>query len=125
MVEYGLIHPDTDKRLLAYSVVLCLQQAHVAFFVARKERRDTHAASSMALMLGGLALMNLWRIVAVATQAVPQDYLKVRGGLVWMVLINTALQCGAIVASARQPCGASVDRSAHRPLEPEGHGPRG
>jgi diguanylate cyclase (GGDEF)-like protein len=98
MVEYGLIHPDTDKRLLAYSVVLCLQQAHVAFFVARKERRDTHAASSMALMLGGLALMNLWRIVAVATQAVPQDYLKVRGGLVWMVLINTALQCGAIVS---------------------------
>jgi diguanylate cyclase (GGDEF)-like protein len=98
MVEYGLIHPDTDKRLLAYSVVLCLQQAHVALFVARKERRDTHAAASMALMLGGLALMNLWRIAAVATQAVPQDYLKVRGGLVWMVLINTALQCGAIVS---------------------------
>lgn len=98
MVQYGLIHPDTDKRLLAYSVVLCLQQAHVAFFVARKERRDTHAASSMALMLGGLGLMNLWRIAAVATQAVPQDYLKVRGGLVWMVLINTALQCGAIVS---------------------------
>lgn len=98
MVQYGLIHPDTDKRLLAYSVILCLQQAHVAFFVARKERRDTHASSSMALMLGGLGLMNLWRIAAVLTQTVPQDYLKVHGGLVWMVLINTALQCGAIVS---------------------------
>ena len=98
MVQYGLVHPDTDKRLLAYSVILCLQQAHVAFFVARKERRDTHAAASMALMLGGLGLMNIWRISAVLTQTVPQDYLKVHGGLVWMVLINTALQCGAIVS---------------------------
>ena len=98
MAQWGFIHPDTDKRLLAYSVVLCLQQAHVAFFVARKERRDTHAAASMVWMLGGLGLMNIWRISAVLTQTVPQDYLKVHGGLVWMVLINTALQCGAIVS---------------------------
>ena len=42
--------------------------------------------------------MNLWRSITVALQGVPQNYLNVQGGLVWMVLINTALQCGAIVA---------------------------
>lgn len=98
MVQYGLIHPDTNKRLLAYSVVLFLQQGHLALFAARKERRDTHAAASMAVMLGGLGLMNLWRIASVTLHGVPQDYLQVRGGLVWMVLINTSLQCGAIVS---------------------------
>jgi diguanylate cyclase (GGDEF)-like protein len=98
LLYYGWIHPDTDKRLVAYSVVLFLQQAHVALFTARKERRDTHAAASMAFMLGGLAVMNLWRISAVLQQDATQDYTKIHGGLVWMVLINTALQCGAIVS---------------------------
>jgi len=98
MVQYGWIHPDTNRRLLAYSMVLCLQQAHIAIFTARKERRETHASASMVVMLCGLALSNLWRIVMVLMQGVPQDYLKVRGGLVWMVVINTGLQCGAIVS---------------------------
>jgi diguanylate cyclase (GGDEF)-like protein len=98
MIEYGAIHPDTDKRLLAYSIILCLQQAHVAGFTVRQERRDTQAAASMAVMLGALAVMNLWRIATVALHGVPQDYLKVQGGLVWLVLINTSLQCGAIVS---------------------------
>ena len=98
MVQYGWIHPNTDKRLLAYSVVLCLQQTHIALFTARKERRDVHASVSMTVMLGGLCLMNLWRITAVLMQGVPENYLQVRGGLVWMVLVNTALQCGAIVS---------------------------
>jgi diguanylate cyclase (GGDEF)-like protein len=98
MLQFGWLHPDTNKRLLAYSIVLCLQQLHIALFTARKERRDTHAAVSIAFMLGGLALMNLWRITSLLAQAIPQDYLKVQGGLVWMVLINTSLQCGAIVS---------------------------
>jgi len=98
MLQYGWLHPDTDKRLLAYSIVLLAQQAHVALFTARKERRRTHAAASMAVMLAALAAMNLFRICTLILHGAPQNYLNVRGGLVWLVLVNTALQCGAIVS---------------------------
>ena len=98
MLQYGWLHPDTDKRLLAYSVVLCAQQAHIAFFTASKERRHTHAAASMAVILSSLAAMNVFRIYTLFLHGAPQNYLSVRGSLVWMVLINTALQCGAIVS---------------------------
>lgn len=98
MLEYGWLHPDTDKRLLAYSLVLFGQQAHIAVFTAGKERRHTHAAASMAIILSALAAMNIFRIYVLLVHGVPQDYLAVRGTLVWMVLVNTALQCGAIVS---------------------------
>jgi diguanylate cyclase (GGDEF)-like protein len=98
MLQYGWLHPDTTRRLIAFSVVLCGQQAHIALFTARKERRHTHAAASMAVIMGILAVMNLVRLVNVATQGLPPNYLSVRGILVWMVLINTAMQCGAIVS---------------------------
>lgn len=98
MLQYGWLHPDTNKRLLAYSILLFAQQLHVALFTARKERRHTHAAASMAVMLATLAAMNLLRIYALFLDAAPQNYLSVRGSLVWMVLVNTALQCGAIVS---------------------------
>ena len=98
MLQYGWLHPDTNKRLLAYSIVLFAQQIHIAIFTARKERRRTHAAASMALMLATLAAINLLRIYTLFLHAAPQNYLSVRGSLVWMVLVNTALQCGAIVS---------------------------
>jgi diguanylate cyclase (GGDEF)-like protein len=98
MLQYGWLHPGTGKRLLAYSIVLLAQQVHIALFTARRERRRTHAAASMAVMLTLLACMNLFRIVTILLQGAPQDYLQVHGGLVWLVLINTALQCGAIVS---------------------------
>jgi diguanylate cyclase (GGDEF)-like protein len=98
MLQYGWLEPETNKRLLIYSIVLAAQQAHVAIFTARKERRHGHAAMSMAVMLGLLAAMNVFRTFTVAAQGVPQNYLSVKGGLVLLVLVNTALQCGAIVA---------------------------
>ncbi len=98
MLQYGWFHADTDKRLIAYSVILFAQQAHIGIFTARKERRRTHAAASMAVMLAALAAMNLFRIYTLLRNGAPQDYLSVRGSLVWMVLVNTALQCGAIVS---------------------------
>jgi diguanylate cyclase (GGDEF)-like protein len=98
MLQWGWLRPDTDKRLLAFSVVLCAQQAHIALFAARKERRNTHAAASMAIILAALAAMNTFRIGTILIQGVPQDYLSVKGALVLMVLINGALQCAATVA---------------------------
>jgi len=98
MLQYGWLHPATDKRLLAYSILLFAQQAHIALFTARKERRRTHAAASMAVMLAALAGMNLFRIATLILHGAPQNYLSVRGSLVWLVLVNTSLQCGAIVS---------------------------
>jgi len=98
MLQWGWLRPDTNKRLLAYSIVLCAQQIHIALFAARKERRNTHAAASMALILAALAVMNVFRIVTVLIQGVPQDYLSVKGILVLMVLVNAALQCAATVS---------------------------
>jgi diguanylate cyclase (GGDEF)-like protein len=98
MLQYGWLHPETNKRLIAYSIVLFAQQAHIALFTARKERRHTHAAASMSVMLGALAAMNLLRICTIFIHGVPQNYLSVHGSLVWMVLVNTCLQCGAIVS---------------------------
>jgi diguanylate cyclase (GGDEF)-like protein len=48
--------------------------------------------------MAALAVMNLARIANLLTHVIPQDYLSVQGSLVVMVLANTALQCGAIVA---------------------------
>lgn len=98
MLEYGWLHPETNKRLLAYSIILGLQQLHIALFTARMERRHTHAAYSMSVIMGVLALMNVIRIGTIFHHAVPQDYLSVQGSLILMVLVNTALQCGAIVS---------------------------
>jgi diguanylate cyclase (GGDEF)-like protein len=98
MLQWGWLHPDTNKRLLAYSIVLLAQQAHLAVFAARKERRSTHAVDLMASVLFGLAAMNGIRIVTVLLQGVPQDYLSVKGTLVLMVLVNNALQCAATVS---------------------------
>jgi diguanylate cyclase (GGDEF)-like protein len=98
MLQYGWLHPNTERRLLAYSVVLFSQQIHLAIFTARKERRHTHAAATMAAILAVLATMNVVRIFTILAEGVPQDYLSVRGSLVWMVLINTSMQCGIIVS---------------------------
>jgi diguanylate cyclase (GGDEF)-like protein len=98
MLQYGWLHPDTQSRLLAYSIVLFVQQAHIALFTARKERRRTHAAASMAVMLAALAGMNLFRICTLVLHGAPQNYLNARGSLVLLVLVNTALQCGVIVS---------------------------
>lgn len=98
MLQWGWLSPETNKRLLAYSVVLCAQQIHISVFTARKERRHTHAAASMSVIMAALAAMNLLRIFTIFRHAVPQDYLSVQGSLVWMVLANTSLQCGAIVS---------------------------
>ena len=99
MLEYGWIHPDTGKRLIAYSVVLGCQHAQVALFLYRNR---THALripiASMILMMVGLCISNLVRIVGVAMHGAPHNYLNAGPFLQWILIANSCLQWGAMVS---------------------------
>jgi len=99
MVQTGVVHPRTSTRLIAYSVILCCQQLQITFLLFRKPRglRDV-ALDSLGLMLAGLSLSNIVRLAGVAWQGAPQDYLRSGPFLAWVLVVNSALQCGAIVA---------------------------
>lgn len=99
MVETGYIHPDTAKRLIVFSAILLVQQVQIALFLFRADIDNQHAAgNSMGLILIGLALSNLIRLAGVAYQGAPQDYLRSGDFLAWIVILNSCLQCGAMVA---------------------------
>ena len=98
MVQWGSIHPNTKTRLIAYSVVLGLQQAHIAYVISRRQTTILRTAGSpVAIMLAFLALTNVVRIVGVYHYGAPADYLKAGAFLGWIVIITSCLQCGAMV----------------------------
>ena len=99
MVQTGLINPDTRIRLMVYSAVLGIQQLQIAWLLFRRGRgmRDV-AVNSLGVMLAGLMLSNVLRLVWVLREGAPQDYLKSGPFLAWTVIINSCLQCGAMVA---------------------------
>ncbi len=99
MVEFGWFHPDTKLRLVAYSVVLGLQQAQIAWFVFReKEGGFRVAGGPMAVILAAMAWVNVVRMLGVSLHGAPANYLNAGPFLSWIVIINTGLQCGAMVS---------------------------
>ena len=99
MLEYGWLHPDTTARLIAYSVVLALQQAQIAWFIFRPRAGGLRSVSApMGIILAALSITNIVRIVGLLRHGAPQDYLAAGPFLSWIVLANTCLQCGAMVA---------------------------
>jgi diguanylate cyclase (GGDEF)-like protein len=99
MLQYGYFHPNTPDRLIAYSVVLGIQQAHIALYLlSKREGALRLATGSMALMLAALSAANVIRIIGVAHRGAPNNYLNAGPFLAWIVVINSCLQCGAMVA---------------------------
>jgi diguanylate cyclase (GGDEF)-like protein len=99
MLQWGLVHPNTKLRLIAYSAVLGLQQAQIAFFILRKDGGGSRKIGGpLAIMVAGLALTNLVRILGLVVQGAPADYLQAGPFLSWILMINSCLQCGAMVA---------------------------
>jgi diguanylate cyclase (GGDEF)-like protein len=99
MMEYGFLHPNTGERLVAYSAILALQQAHIAFFILRKEDGTLRGVGGpLAVILGALCASNVVRIMGVVHLGAPKDYLEAGPFLAWIVIINSCLQCGAMVA---------------------------
>jgi diguanylate cyclase (GGDEF)-like protein len=99
MLQYGWLHNDTPKRLIAFSIILGCQQIQIALFLLRQKRATLRVATlSMSLMLTGLALANIVRIIGVVMRGAPNNYLNAAPFLAWVVIVNSCLQCGAIVS---------------------------
>ena len=99
MLEWGWVRPDTKIRLLAYSIVLGLLQTQTAWFALRERGVGLRLAGvPMAVMLAGLALANLVRIAGVSMHGAPANYLNAGPLLGWIVIANSALQCGTMVS---------------------------
>jgi diguanylate cyclase (GGDEF)-like protein len=99
MLQWGLFQPNTALRLIAYSVVLCVQQVHIAWFMIRQQEGTLRRPGGpIAIMLAALALTNLVRIFGVSVNGAPSNYLQAGPFLSWIVMINSCLQCGVMVA---------------------------
>jgi len=99
MLQWGLLKPDTTLRLIAYSTILGVQQGLIALFIMRrKDNVLRRACGPLALVLALLALANTVRLVGVFSTGAPADYLKAGPFLSWIVLVNSCLQCGAMVS---------------------------
>ncbi len=99
MLQWGFVHPDTTRRLIAYSIVLLFQEAHIVFFILRKENGTRRSVGGpLAVMIGALALTNFVRVLGVAHLGAPSNYLQAGAFLSWIVMVNSCLQCGAVVA---------------------------
>jgi len=99
LVLYGSIYPDTKDRLIAYSAVLGLQQAHSAYFIWRKGDANMRVSGSlMASIMVGLSLTNGVRVVGVLLRGAPANYLNAGPFLEGIVIVTSSLQCGAMVA---------------------------
>ena len=98
MLQYGLLHPDTAHRLLAYSFILGLQQISIAWITyTYPGGAPRRVGTPLAVVLLALALMNTVRFVDVLRVGVPVDYLQAGPLLAWIVLINSCLQCGVVI----------------------------
>jgi diguanylate cyclase (GGDEF)-like protein len=99
MVQYGVVAPDTSKRLLIYSVLLLFQQLQTAILLFRNPNPDIRIpASSMAIMMFGFVLSNLLRAIGISMHGAPQNYLEAGDFLVWVLIINICLQGGVMIA---------------------------
>jgi diguanylate cyclase (GGDEF)-like protein len=99
MLQYGWIHPDTGKRLIAYSIVLACQHAQIALFIYRYRTNTLRIPiGSMTLMMAGLCIANLVRIAGVALHGAPHNYLNAGAFLQWILIVNSCLQWGAMVS---------------------------
>lgn len=99
MLQYGEFAPHTGRRLLAYSLILALQQAQIAIFLL--DGRDIarrQVSWMLGAMLAALAVGNVVRIGVVLRQGAPDNYLHSGLALSAIVLANTCLQCGVVVA---------------------------
>jgi len=99
MVLFGAVHADTKSRLIAYSLVLGLQQAHIALFIFRKQDGTLRTVGTpMGLVVGALAITNLIRILGTYPRSMPANYLQAGSFYQSIVIANSCLQCGAMVA---------------------------
>lgn len=99
MMKFGAVSPNTTDRLIVYSLVLFFQQVHLALPLLRNRNPTLFIpATCMATMVVGLALSNLARFVEVSLHGAPHNYLDAGPFLAWLLIVNSALQGGIMIA---------------------------
>ncbi|WP_212733143.1 GGDEF domain-containing protein [Terriglobus roseus] len=99
VVQYGVITPNTSRRLLLFSLVLGLQQWNAAGVILfQSHRAKWKMGLPMAVMLFLLGCGNFVRLVGIHSTGAPSNYLESGFFLQSIVIFTTCLQCGIIVA---------------------------
>lgn len=99
ILQYGVIHPDTTRRLVIYSFILLCQQIHIAVLLLQSRNAAINIPTiSMAFMVFALALSNLTRIVGVSLHGAPRNYLEAGSFLAWVLIVNSCLQGGIMIS---------------------------
>lgn len=98
MVWWGSIRPDTAYRLLFYSLFLGSEQIFLAIMLLRARRETWQLGWMLGCILIALAAANAVRLGDVLSGGIPQDYMKSGPLMAAIVLVNTCLQCGLMLA---------------------------
>ncbi len=99
LVEFGLIRPDTHKRLVISSLVFALQLGLSVVLIFRNAKTPLRVpATLMGIILGLLCLNNVLRAIATMITGAPANYLNGGSMLQWVLLTTTVLQGGITVS---------------------------
>lgn len=98
-LRYGVLHPETHKRLIVYSLVFTLQLVFSAELTFRKAKAHLRVPGIlMGIVLAALALNNFIRAVDTGITGAPANYLNGGAMLQWVLLSTSVLQGGIAVA---------------------------
>ncbi len=99
LIEYGVLQPDTGRRLVFYSSIFALQAAMIASMLFSRSRSMLQRpARVMTGLLVLLAMNNLLRAVMTLRFGAPGNYLNGGLGLQLSLLGTTVLQVGIMIA---------------------------
>ena len=98
-IQYGVLHPNTQIRLIVYSLVLATQVALSARFVFREATGYLRVAGSlMGVVLSMLVANNIIRALGTTVYGAPANYLRSGSLLAWSILEVSVLQGAVTVA---------------------------
>ena len=99
LIGWGLLAPDTGRRLLWFSLILATQLLLTSIYVFRQAGGTVRGS---AWVMGGVLLLlagsNLVRAASVGLWGAPRDYAMGAANLNWAVLVSTVLQGGVVIA---------------------------
>ena len=99
MVWWGAVRPDLATRLCVQALFLCAGQAFVAIVLLSGKREVRQLSWMLSGILLTMAALNAIRLGMVVSFGAPKNYLQststLAGGI---VLTNTCLQCGLLLA---------------------------
>jgi diguanylate cyclase (GGDEF)-like protein len=99
LIEYGILQPDTGRRVVFYSGIFALQAAIISAMVFARAREGlTRPAKVMGVLLALLAANNLNRAIFTLHNGAPRNYMEAGLGLQLTLLGTTVLQVGIMVA---------------------------